>query len=366
MKINQTSRKRNFLSVFCVGMLAQLAALAQSSPLIMAAPYVNVAQGKTATASAADDEAHAAMYAVDGNKDTRFSSGYDDNQWLSVDMGKAYLVNHMFITWEKSYARDFDILFSNNGSFTDLNIDSVQVRNRVHVNSSIAGIDTIQMKSGTVARYVRMKGIKRATSKGYSIWEMQVMGATAATGLFPVSVTGFTAAAVSESSQLEWITITEFATAGFTVERSSDAINFNAIAWLAGRNTGTVTSRYAYTDKQALAGKNYYRLKQIWLDGRIGYSQVIIGNVSVSTSVKTFPVPVTDHLTVDYKGIAGERIGITLFNAAGLPVYNTTLVVQSSQQPLTIARTANMATGEYFLSIQTPNNKTFTKKIIVR
>ncbi|MEO5594394.1 MAG: discoidin domain-containing protein [Chitinophagaceae bacterium] len=364
----KTTITRNPLSaLLLIACFMQFTANGQASGAnVSQALYSNVSLGKTATASSSDDATHAAMYAIDGKLNTRFSSGYNDNQWLSVDMGKAYLINTIILTWEKSYGKDFDILFSNNGTFTDLYIDSIRVRNHVLTNNSIAGTDTITMKGGTVARYVRMQGIHRATSNGYSIWEMQVMGASSSAGLFPVSVTGFTATAQSNTSLLEWTTVTEYSNAGFSIERSNDAVNFSPIGWVISRNAGTVISRYAFTDKQASAGKNYYRLKQTWLDGKIGYSQVIAVNLTGNSAVNAYPVPVKDRLVIEYKGAAGENISITLFNASGFPVYNNKQVVQSGQQTIIINRTANMTSGEYFLSISAAGNKDYTKKIVLQ
>ena len=367
MKTTHLIRKNQFMAFLLLAIAAQFTAKGQTAASSVSQTiYANVAMGKIATASSSDNADHAAMYAIDGNPNTRFSSSYDDNQWLSVDMGKAYLLNNVTITWEKSYGKDFNILFSNNGTFTDLYIDSIHVRNHILSGNSVAGIDTIKLKAGTVARYIRMQGVHRATSNGYSIWELQVIGTTSAAGLFPVSLTGFTATAENNTSLLEWITITEFSNAGFTIERSNDAINFTAIGWLNGRNAGSVTSHYSFTDKQAFTGKNYYRLRQTWVDGKTGYSPVIVVNVGGNASVNTYPVPVRDHLVVEYKGTAGETISIALFNASGFPVYNNKQDVQTGQQTMIINRTATMTPGEYFLRISSANNKTYTGKIVLQ
>jgi len=196
---------------------------------------------------------------------------------------------------------------------------------------------------------------------------MQVMGTTAATGLFPVSVTGFSISTTdNNTAQLEWSTLTEFNNAGFTVERSSDGIGFTPVAWITGRNGGTIVNRYSYTDKQAWPGKNYYRLKQTWTDGRTGYSQVSFISVNGNTTVNTYPVPVKDKLVIEYKGMAGENISIALFNASGFPVYTGKLVVQGGQQTIVINRTSGMLTGGYFLTITGAGNKVYHQHIILQ
>jgi len=334
-----------------------------TTPITTAIISSNVAIGKTATASSSDNAGHTAQYAVDGDQRTRFSSAATDNQWLSVDLGKAYLLTSVMLVWDKSYGKDFDILFSNTGTFTDLYSASIQVRNHV---LSTGTIDTLATKSNTVARYVKIQGIHSSDGKGYSLWEMQVIGVTSTSSLFPVSVTGFAGTPANNAILLEWTTITEYSNAGFSIERSSDAINFSEIAWIAGRNAGTVTTHYSYTDKQAAAGKNYYRLKQTWLDGKIGYSPVITVNASGNSSVNAYPVPVKDHLTVEYKANTGESISIALFNTGGFPVYTCKMAAQGTQQTMTINRTSAMIAGEYFLTVTSSDNKKYSKKIVLQ
>jgi F5/8 type C domain len=331
--------------------------------------YSNMALGKTATASSAADSSHTAVNAFDGKTNTRFTTDFNENQWLDVDLGKNYLLSSLIINWEKSYATDFDLVFSLNGSFTDLYEGSIHVRNNVFALSTAFNTDSIALKANTIARYVRLKGFHSASGNGYSIWEMQVMGSTSNANLFPVSVTAFAATLSSSSNTLDWTTITEFGNAGFSIERSSDAANFSTIGWVAARNGGTVTTHYSFTDKQPLQGKTYYRLKQIWMDGKTAYSGIITLNANngSSSNINTYPVPVNDHLTIEYRGVASETISIALLSPAGIPVYTSKAALQGSgQQVITISRTAGMQAGQYFLRIVSSTGKNYTEKIILQ
>ena len=326
--------------------------------------YGNMAQNKGASASSAADAAHAAMYAFDGNLSTRYTSSFNESQWLQVDLGQSYLLSSVIIIWEKSYGKDFNILFSNDGSFSDLVNDGIQVRNHIFKVSSNLNIDTLYLKSSKAARYVRMQGLHSATGNGYAIWEMMVMGNVSNANLFPVSVTVFTASKASNSNLLDWTTNTEFNNAGFSIERSNDAINFSVIGWVSAYNAGTVITRYSFTDKQAFPGKNYYRLKQVWLDGKAGYSPVITITIAASSGINAYPVPVKDRLSVEYKGSTGETLSIALFNATGVPVYYNKTTMQTTQQTIVINRNSNMKTGQYFLKITSSSNKIYMEKII--
>jgi hypothetical protein len=327
--------------------------------------FTNVAPGKQATASSNSGVTHAASYAFDASLSTWYQSDFNEAQWLQVDLGKPYLLNSIIINWEKSYASDFDILFSNTGTFTDMVSDSIRYRNHFFKSNANPNSDTIKLKTNKVARYLKLVGYHSATGNGYGIREIQVMGTTSSTGLFPVSVTAFNAEQISINNQLSWTTVTEFNNAGFAVERSADAANFTSIGWLAANNGGTVANNYSFTDKQALPGKNYYRLRQFWLDGKTGYSAVIMLNNATSNSgVSVYPMPAKDHLTIEYRGNAGENVFIVLLTNAGVPVYSGRMTMQGNSQSFIMNRTGNMRAGEYFLSIQ-GGSKQYNQKVLL-
>jgi hypothetical protein len=78
-------------------------------------PGTNLALGKTATASSTDNSAGQPSNAVDGRLDTRWSSAYQDNQWIQVDLGAVTTFDRVILVWETAYASEFDIQVSNDG-----------------------------------------------------------------------------------------------------------------------------------------------------------------------------------------------------------------------------------------------------------
>ena len=63
---------------------------------------------------------------------------------------------------------------------------------------------------------------------------------------------------------------------------------------------------FAFEDKKPSAGKNYYRLKFIAVDDKVEYSAAIMVIIPAANNWVMYPVPVTDMLTLDYRG--EERI----------------------------------------------------------
>jgi glucose/arabinose dehydrogenase len=124
----------------------------------------NLALKRTVAASSTYPSTLTAANAVDGNPATRWSSAYKSPQWIRVDLGSAKSVGRVLLRWEKAYGKVYQVQVSGNAS-TWTTVYSTQ--------SGDGGIDNLTFTPRT-ARYVRMYGTTRATSWGYSLWELAV------------------------------------------------------------------------------------------------------------------------------------------------------------------------------------------------
>jgi hypothetical protein len=89
-------------------------ALAASPPA--GAADTLLSQGKTATASSAENAVFSAAAAVDGDPGTRWSSGFSDPQWIRVDLGQTATISQVTLSWEAAYAKAFQIQVSADGT----------------------------------------------------------------------------------------------------------------------------------------------------------------------------------------------------------------------------------------------------------
>ncbi|MER5325476.1 penicillin acylase family protein [Streptosporangium roseum] len=124
----------------------------------------NLAGGKKASASSVQSFLYPAGRAVDGDPTTRWSSAAGDDQYLQVDLGSAMTVARTVLRWESAYGTGYSIQTSSDGS-TWTTVHSTTTGN--------GGVDNVTF-SPTTARYVRMRGVTRATSYGYSLYELEV------------------------------------------------------------------------------------------------------------------------------------------------------------------------------------------------
>ncbi|HEY3557275.1 MAG TPA: discoidin domain-containing protein, partial [Kribbella sp.] len=106
------------------------------SVLDSSAPETDLALHKTATASSTDNSSNPPSNAVDGDAGTRWSSGYEDDQWIQVDLGTAVTFDRVVITWETAYARTFVVQVSDDAtSWTDVaSVDNGGTQLQISVN----------------------------------------------------------------------------------------------------------------------------------------------------------------------------------------------------------------------------------------
>jgi di/tricarboxylate transporter len=106
-----------------------------------------------------------ASNAVDGDPETRWSSAFSDPQWITVDLGSPVEITRVRLNWEAAYATQYAIEVSDDGSTWST---------AKSVTKNASGIDDHQIAA--TGRYVRVLGTKRATSYGYSLFELEVFG----------------------------------------------------------------------------------------------------------------------------------------------------------------------------------------------
>ncbi|WP_211102049.1 discoidin domain-containing protein [Nitrospirillum pindoramense] len=138
----------------------------------------NLALGMPMIASGAENDGYSAANAGDGNLGSRFSSNFDDQAWIAVDLGSVQAVNRVVLRWENAYGGAYQIQASADGG----------TWNTVYNQADGKGGDEDISFPTVQARYVRMQGVRRASPYGYSLWEFEVYN-TATTPKFTVTAT---------------------------------------------------------------------------------------------------------------------------------------------------------------------------------
>ena len=167
--------------------------------------------------------------------------------------------------------------------------------------------------------------------------------------VLPVNLISFTAIKSGKQVQLTWITASELNNKGFEVQRSSNGSNYISIGFVNGNGTTSQENTYHFTDQSPLAGKNYYRLKQIDIDNRVTYSSTRrIDMDAERQEVQLFPNPSRSLITITNIK-AGNQLSV--FNSYGNLVIRK--IAGSGQESISVEK---LAAGVYMLQVTDSNN----------
>ncbi len=169
----------------------------------------------------------------------------------------------------------------------------------------------------------------------------------------PVDLLNFTAAQSKQQVQVKWTTAQEINNDRFEVERSIDGSRYETIAVVASRdhNSQTPTS-YFFDDRLPKAGMNFYRLRQIDLDGRASYSNIVAVNFENEfVKLRISPNPATNNIIVSYP-LPAPDIFCKIYNSEGREVMQLARIAATNN--IDISR---LPAGMYFVVLARPDER---------
>lgn len=161
----------------------------------------------------------------------------------------------------------------------------------------------------------------------------------------PVKLLYFKAQASNDKVILNWATAQEINNEAFIVERSTDGVQYQSMATLAGKGNSSNTSYYTYTDN-AIAGKFYYRLKQVDADGRFTYSTVVAVSLqNEAKQISVYPNPVKDQFRLSIPQAVNEGM-LCIYDSKG------TIVLKQKVVNGQYINSSQLASGVYFVNVE--------------
>lgn len=167
----------------------------------------------------------------------------------------------------------------------------------------------------------------------------------------------------SDDGYLFWQTYSEYNNRGFEVQKSPNGVDWAVIGWKNGVGTTSETQDYDFWDNDLRAEIQYYRLRQLDLDGTAAYSNVVALSMSepnISRLVQIFPNPVLSGNDLQVQTWIPDEINLTLQirNALGQTVGTFEHQFAAGNSTFRIP-TQTLAAGTYFLSIQSENRDNY-------
>jgi hypothetical protein len=196
--------------------------------------------------------------------------------------------------------------------------------------------------SGTIAKPI----ISRTMVSGFSNFGF---GSGAANPL-PVEFLYFQATQVDAHVNLQWSTGTEINCRSFQLEKSKNAVDFEAFGEIEAAGNSSIQNYYNLVDKSPFTGVSYYRLKQMDFNGGFTYSNIAPVNFKINEelSIEWISInPQNADLTLRLNG-KSEAVQFSIFDLSGRIIKQGIGHQDSNYMRIS---TGVIARGMYFVSI---------------
>lgn len=244
-----------------------------------------------------------------------------------------------------------------------VSVDSLGLRNPRNADGSLPAIPFMHLSSTSILKDAGVNvGLPyNGTAPDIGAFELPTVA--------PVVLSQFDAVYKNNQIVLNWKTVTEINNKGWEIEKVF-ASGLNPFVWQkigAIDAANTNNSSYNFIDANVAAGNTYqYRLKQIDIDGKVTYSNVItikIASGKQNTSIKLYPNPIKDFANLQLNIAENANLQLVLINQAGQIVQ--TILNEDLQEGAYTRRInfTNIANGTYY--IKAVNNSNIEAKIVV-
>jgi hypothetical protein len=178
---------------------------------------------------------------------------------------------------------------------------------------------------------------------------------TPAPAPLPVTFVGFGANQTSKGIELIWGVTAERDVQSYVVERSVTGLDFSRIGEIAANNA----TIYTFLDNQPVAGRTFYRIKEVDIDGKSKFSPIIRLNLDRNIALRAYPSPATSEVTIEHSATDKGTISIT--TADGRIVKQVDVKAQMTQ---TFINTSTLKAGLYVVRFVAADGTTQTTKLI--
>ncbi len=185
-------------------------------------------------------------------------------------------------------------------------------------------------------------------------------------GVLPVNIITFKGSNIENKyTSLNWSTSSEVNIDHFDIESSSNTTDFKLIGSVKASGTSSLQKNYSFNDANPFNGTNFYRLKEVDINGDVKYSSII--NVSFNfNKLDIYPNPAHGHIYIRNNTYFtnNNKLIIELINIDGQSVYKQEFTTANGNI-ITINVPPALATGMYVLNVTNSNNLKQSSKIYI-
>ncbi|MFT3680514.1 MAG: T9SS type A sorting domain-containing protein [Ferruginibacter sp.] len=179
----------------------------------------------------------------------------------------------------------------------------------------------------------------------------------------PVNWLSFSAVLQNGKIMLNWSVASEVNNKEFVIERSTDGIHWLEIFAVASKGNGSLQNNYSAADPVPVTGINFYRIKQVDIDGRFTYS--VTSGVRFAKSNASFiiyPNPLHTMVNYELQG-AGNAVKVDLELSA---VDGKLLKQFHVRGPRGSFSVQDFPAGIYVLTVRSNTGMVENKKLVIQ
>jgi hypothetical protein len=185
---------------------------------------------------------------------------------------------------------------------------------------------------------------------------------------FPVENLALRATSGSQSIFLYWQTDREVNNLGFEVERSTDAVSFQKIGWVAGNGNTNTTSHYRMEDVNVVPNQvYYYRLRQLDVNGQFKYSNIVEGKIVAvnAFAAALYPNPTNGELSLQFTIANSGKVNFKLYDAVGKLLVDRNFEVSAGQHTESLSNSIQQLAAGSYQAVITGEAGTVTQKLVI-
>jgi len=169
----------------------------------------------------------------------------------------------------------------------------------------------------------------------------------------------------AEGNLIYWTTASEYNSDFFTLQSSTDGVNFQSIAKVDATGNSSIEQSYSYNDVEA-TGTTYYRLLETETNGS---TEIVSSVITLTrdthtdlTIVNVFPVPTSAFINFDLTVANTAPVAIEIYDVAGKLIKAVDYDVEAGAN-LVQVDASSFAVGTYFVTIAQGSQVVTTKFI---
>ena len=181
----------------------------------------------------------------------------------------------------------------------------------------------------------------------------------------PINASELLGTRKENTSVLNWTTYQEKNTYQFEIERSIDGVAFETIGKLDAAGNSSTNINYDFVDTRPRYESNFYRLKNVDMDGSFTYSNIVeVFHPVQETSFSLYPNPAKNTVNINIESKKVQGLDIVVTDLLGKLIIKERQFVQSGSNELKLS-ISNLASGNYLIRLKT-NDSSVVKKLHVQ